>query len=62
MDDSFWSAPTFRDRDHALAWLDSALTFGNLSTVYDVPMAAGNAAGCMAVKTACPGYSLPYIN
>jgi hypothetical protein len=40
----------------------SALTFGNLSTVYDVPNAAVEAPSCAAIKTACPNYSLPYIN
>lgn len=38
------------------------LTLANLSTVYDVPMAATNAPGCMALKTACPTFNLPYIN
>lgn len=40
----------------------SMLTFGNLSTVYDVPMAASAAPSCAAIKTACPNFSLPYIN
>lgn len=40
----------------------SMLTFMNLSTVYDVPTAASEAASCMAIKTACPNYSPPYIN
>jgi hypothetical protein len=40
----------------------STLTFANLSTVYDVATAANAAAGCMALKTACPTFNLPYIN
>jgi len=40
----------------------SGLTFENLSSSYDVPMAAGEAAGCAALKTACPSFSVPYIN
>jgi hypothetical protein len=40
----------------------SMLTFGNLSTAYDVPMAATAAPACMAIKTACPSFTLPYIN
>ncbi|MEO8180018.1 MAG: hypothetical protein ABI895_14380 [Deltaproteobacteria bacterium] len=40
----------------------SMLTFGNLSTVYDVPMAASESPSCMALKTACPNFTLPYIN
>jgi len=40
----------------------SMLTFGNLSTVYDVPMAASESPSCMAVKMACPNFTLPYIN
>jgi hypothetical protein len=37
------------------------LTFGNLSTVYDVPNAASAAPSCTALKAACPSFSLPYI-
>lgn len=40
----------------------SSLTFGNLTTVYEVPTAASDAPGCMAIKAACPNFSLPYIN
>jgi hypothetical protein len=40
----------------------SMLTFGNLSAAYDVPTAASAAPSCMAIKTACPNFSLPYIN
>jgi hypothetical protein len=40
----------------------SMLTFGNLSTVYDVPNAANAAPSCMMIKTACPNFTLPYIN
>jgi hypothetical protein len=40
----------------------SMLTFGNLSTVYDVPNAASAAPSCMELKRACPNLSLPYIN
>lgn len=40
----------------------SLLTFGNLSTAYDVPNAATEAAGCAALEAACPSFSLPYIN
>ena len=40
----------------------SMLTFENLSAAYDVPTAATQAPGCMAVKMACPNFSLPYIN
>lgn len=38
------------------------LTFGNLASVYEVPDAASAAASCMAIKAACPNFSLPYIN
>ena len=40
----------------------STLTFGNLSTVYDVPNAANAAPSCMTLETACPNFTLPYIN
>lgn len=40
----------------------SMLTFGNLSTAYDVPTAASDVASCRAVKMSCPSFSLPYIN
>lgn len=38
------------------------LTFGNLSTVYDVPIAANAAPSCVTLATACPGFTVPYIN
>jgi len=40
----------------------SMLTNGNLGTAYDVPMAAADAPDCMAIKTACPTFTLPYID
>ncbi len=40
----------------------SMLTLANLSTLYEVPMAATNAPGCTALRTACPTFNLPYIN
>jgi hypothetical protein len=40
----------------------SMLTLENLSALYDVPMAATSAPGCMELKTACPTFNLPYIN
>jgi hypothetical protein len=40
----------------------SMLTFGNLSTVYDVPMAASAVPSCMTIKAACPSFTVPYIN
>ncbi|HTV18754.1 MAG TPA: hypothetical protein VMG12_08790 [Polyangiaceae bacterium] len=40
----------------------SLLTFGNLSSVYDVPNAANAAPSCMTIKAACPNFTLPYIN
>jgi hypothetical protein len=39
----------------------SALTFAKLSLAYDVVSAAGAAPSCMALQSACPGYSVPYI-
>ncbi len=40
----------------------SMLTLANLSALYEVPMAAMSAPGCMEIKTACPTFNLPYIN
>lgn len=40
----------------------STLTFANLSTVYDVATAANAAPSCTALQTACPNFTLPYIN
>jgi hypothetical protein len=40
----------------------SELTFENLSSSYDVPVAAGEAEGCSELKSACPSLSVPYIN
>jgi hypothetical protein len=40
----------------------SMLTNGNLGTAYDVPNAAAEAPDCMAIKTACPSFTLPYID
>lgn len=40
----------------------SELTFENLATSYDVPTDAGDAPGCMPLKTACPSFTVPYIN
>lgn len=40
----------------------ATLTFGNLSTVYDVPIAANAAPSCMALQTACANFTVPYIN
>ena len=40
----------------------SMLTFGNLSTAYDVPTAASDAPTCMEIKMACPNFSVPYVN
>jgi hypothetical protein len=39
----------------------SALTFAKLSLAFDVATAAGAAPSCMALQSACPGYSVPYI-
>jgi hypothetical protein len=38
------------------------LTLGDVTTLYEVPMDAISAPGCMAIKTACPTFNLPYIN
>jgi hypothetical protein len=40
----------------------SMLTLGDVTTLYEVPMDAISAPGCMAIKTACPTFNLPYIN
>lgn len=40
----------------------SMLTFANLSTVYDVPTAANAAPSCVTLQTACPNFTVPYIN
>lgn len=40
----------------------SELTFENLSSSYDVPLAANEASGCTALKAACPSFTLPYVN
>lgn len=54
-------AAVFEQQANALTSC-SALTFANLSTVYDVANAANTAPGCMALQTACPAFNLPYIN
>jgi hypothetical protein len=40
----------------------SMLTFANISTIYEVPDNASQAASCMALTTMCPGFFPPYIN
>jgi hypothetical protein len=40
----------------------SMLTLGDVTTLYEVPMNAISAPGCMAIKTACPTFNLPYID
>jgi hypothetical protein len=40
----------------------SMLTLANLTAIYEVPMDATSAPGCMELKAACPTFILPYIN
>jgi hypothetical protein len=55
-------AATAFDQQAAQLVSCSTLTFDNLVGVYDVPTRAVATPGCMALKTACPNYTLPYIN
>jgi hypothetical protein len=40
----------------------SMMTFDDVTSIYDVSTDADDAAGCMALMTACPNYFPPYIN